>query len=131
MSEFFFTKLKKSKNFSKESGRVEVWALLNPQSTKKSYISIYGSKPLTPCVIDNTLLKYVVFAEKIINIKNFNYIPCFNIDGLDKFHTYFPFPEEYIYSKLNKTEKMLLESYLQDCETKQVKFFQAMVMNEK
>lgn len=131
MANSFFVKLNRNQNFTKVSGRVEIYALLNPQSNRKNFISIHGTKPLTPCVIDNSLMKYVLFAEKLLLIKTIDFIPCFTIDGKSNFFTYFPFPHEYIVSKLNKKEKKMIEDELVDCENLEVMFFQAMVKNEK
>lgn len=131
MADTFFVKLHRNQNFNKESGRVEVHALLNPQSNHKNFIPIYGSAAITPCVIDNSLMKYVVFAEKCYHIKTFNFIPSFNIDGDKNFFTYFPFPHEYIMSKLNKKEKTELTRLLNECQNQEVRFFQVLVKNEK
>lgn len=129
MADAFFVKLNKKNNFNKSSGRVEIHALLNPNINTKHFIPIYGSAALSPCVVDNSCMKYVVFAEKCYHIKTFDFVPCFSIDKT--FVTYFPFPEDYIMAKLTKKEKSDLFFNLNSCQNQEVKFFQVLVKNEK
>jgi len=124
MSEFFFTKLSRKNNFEKIPAKVEIYALFNPASNYKHFIPMVGSIPLSSVVIDNTTYKYCVFAEKIMLIKTFDYVPCFKVD---KFSTVFPFPNNFIFSKLNSYQRNILLNTSHSCESREVEFFQTYV----
>jgi hypothetical protein len=108
------------KHFIKCSGTTEIYAVIDPQNIEKNYVPVSGSEPLTPVVIDNTSLKYVIFSENVFLIKKIPFVISLKIDS---FKIYLPFPEEYIRKKLNIKEKALLHEY----ENKQIQFFQVAV----
>jgi len=124
MAEYFFTKLSRRNNFEKIPAKVEVYALCNTDFEKKHFIPMIGTLPLSPAVIDNSQLKYCVFAEKILLVKTFDFVPCFKVDG---FSTVFPFPSEYIFSKLNSNETDALDQYRKSCQSSKLEFFQTYV----
>lgn len=124
MAEYFFTKLSRRNNFEKIPAKVEIFALFNTDSEKKHFIPMVGTIPLSPAVIDNSQLKYCVFAEKIVLIKTFDFVPCFKVDN---FSTVFPFPNEYIFSKLTSKELGVVEQYRQSCQNNKLEFFQTYV----
>ncbi len=105
MPKTFFTGLSTS-NFKKKSAVVEVYLVENPNfSSKKLYVPVAGSEALTPAIYDNTTLQYVLFGEKIVLLKKFNFAPSLVIDGMEYM---FPFPKDYILKKLSKNEKETL-----------------------
>jgi hypothetical protein len=124
MSEFFFTKLSRKNNFEKIPAKVEVYALCNPSSNQKHFIPMVGSIPLSPVAVDNVTYKYCVFAEKILLIKIFDFVPCFKVD---RFNTVFPYPTNYIFSKLNSYQRNVLLNTSHSCESREVEFFQTYV----
>jgi hypothetical protein len=124
MADTFFIKLSRKNNFEKIPARVDVYALLNPESNNKHFISMLGTNALSPAVIDNSNFKFCVFAEKVIHIKTFNFVPCFKVDS---FSSVFPFPNNYIFSKLNSYERKTLLTLSQSCSNRDVEFFQTYV----
>jgi hypothetical protein len=92
-------------NFLKESGVIEVYAVINPESDIKNFIPMGGYQPLTPVVADQSVLKYVVFGKKILLIKKIPYVLKLQIDN---FSSFIPLPESFIYKNLTKKEKLIL-----------------------
>jgi hypothetical protein len=92
-------------NFIKVAGATEIYAVINPSSDNKNFIQMSGLIPLTPVVADQSLLKYVVFGEKLFLIKKLQYVIKLQVDN---FSTYMPLSENYVYKNLNKKEKLLL-----------------------
>ena len=52
-------------NFVKNNGSIEIYAVINPNSNIKNFLPMAGTEPLTPIVADQSILKYVVFGEKL------------------------------------------------------------------
>jgi hypothetical protein len=128
MAEYFFTKLSRRNNFQKMPARVEIFALFNPKFEKKHEIPMVGTIPLSPVIIDNSQLKYCVYAEKIILLKHFDFVPFFKVEN---FSTVFPFPSEYILSKLNAAENKIFSEIRRSCNSSNVEFFQNYVPAKK
>jgi len=124
MAEFFFTKLNLKDNFIKLPAKCEIFVLFNPTFNQKHFIPVMGTVPLSPTVVDNNLHKYVVQAEKFLLLRNFDFVPCLKIE---EYNTVFPFPEKYIYSKLTKKEKEIIETTARSCQNSKVEFFQIYV----
>lgn len=128
MSEYFFTKLSRKNNFFKEPAKVDVYAIINPDIDYKNFIPILGTIPLSLCVIDNSTNKYVISGQKIVLLTSFNYVPVFKVDN---FATVFPFPYEFILSKLTKSQKSILDTLKKECSTNKLEFFQIYVPTKK
>lgn len=120
MGRNFFTGLNSS-NFKKLKGSVEIYLIVNPSTFYKSFLPIQSTEPLMPVVLDNTSSRYVIFGQSIQLIKKFSFVPCLCIDNLE--HT-FPFPKQFILSKLTKKEKKVMENMLSSGDD--YTFFQVM-----
>ena len=107
------------KNFIKVPARTEIYLVVEPSSVYKHLIPIAGTEPLSPAVVDNTCLQYVVYGKKIELIKVLNFVGCLEID---RQRHLFAFPEEFIISKFTKKDKERFDSIL-DGE-KNYNFFQ-------
>ena len=98
-------------NFVKNNGSIEIYAVINPNSNIKNFLPMAGTEPLTPIVADQSILKYVVFGEKLFLIKKIPYVIKLQVDG---FSTFIPLPENYVYKSLSKKEKIILAEEAQD-----------------
>lgn len=108
MARNFFTGLNSS-NFKKLKGNVEIYLIVNPSTFYKTFLPIQSTEPLMPVVLDNTSSRYVIFGQSVQLLKRFPFVPCLCVDDLE--HT-FPFPRQFILSKLNKKEKKIMENMI-------------------
>jgi len=108
MARNFFTGLNSS-NFKKLKGCVEIYLIVNPSTFYKTFLPIQSTEPLMPVVLDNTSSRYVLYGQSVQLIKRFPFIPSLFIDDLE--HT-FPFPKQFILSKLTKKEKKIMEDMI-------------------
>jgi hypothetical protein len=110
------------KNFTKTSCSVEIYVIVRPSSLLRHMLPIAGTEPLTPALVDNTLLQYVVYGDKVELLKTMDYAVVMEINK-QKFTL--PFLDDFILKKLSKKEKNKLDQII---ETNQdYAFFQLMV----
>lgn len=109
-------------NFSKISCAVEIYVIVRPSSMMRHMLPISGTEPLTPALVDNTILQYIVYGDKVELLKTIDYAVVMEINK-QKFTL--PFLDDFILKKLSKKEKNKLDQIIEN--KPDYSFFQIMV----
>jgi hypothetical protein len=109
-------------NFSKISCVVEIYVIVRPSSMMRHMLPIAGTEPLTPALVDNTILQYIVYGDKVELLKIIDYAVVMEINK-QKFTL--PFLDDFILKKLSKKEKNKLDQIIEN--KPDYSFFQIMV----